>query len=81
MTLSKKREIQIQHIKHELDNGYFPVVYALELQCTYGLPVEITNELAKQHGFKNGVNLAEFNKYMEVHKVRSKVSAKRLFCH
>ena len=81
MTLAERREVQKKHFKNELDAGYFPTVYAMDLQCTYGIPAEITDDIARRNGFPKGVNMDEFSRFMEIHKARSRASAARLFCH
>lgn len=55
----------------------FPGKTAFRLYDTFGFPIEMTAELAKEHGFD--VDMAGYNKAFEEHQAKSKAGAEQKF--
>ncbi len=72
--LKKFQEIISKHIDKEKVLNSEDVFHLFD---TYGFPVELTEELAKEQGFK--VNISEFNKLMEKHRQISRKGAEKKF--
>lgn len=66
-------------ICNEMNNGFFPGVIAFKLFIECGMPFEITDDLARRTGFKNGVNRIEFNRLNDRHRLSGLVSRSKLF--
>jgi len=72
-TLSEKTNAAFQEKRKRTSIFEIPGKYVFKLYDTYGFPYELTEELAKQHGFR--VNYNDFLKHMEKALERSRAAS------
>jgi len=72
----KRFIVMVVLLKHS-KKIYFSGQEAFNLFSTYGFPLELTQELAKEHGYE--VNVNEFNEEMEKHSKLSKTASAGMF--
>lgn len=68
---------EFEKLAHYITNGVVSGKAAFKLYDTYGFPIEMTVELAKEHGLK--VNVEDFEKAFEEHRAKSHAGAEQKF--
>ncbi|MCI9031344.1 MAG: alanine--tRNA ligase [Clostridia bacterium] len=68
---------EFEKLAHYITNGVVSGKAAFKLYDTYGFPIEMTVELAKEHGLK--VNTEDFEKAFEEHRAKSHAGAEQKF--
>jgi len=70
---AEKFKLTLEHGLKEFEKGIDPFILA----TTYGFPIELTEELAKEKGIK--INLEDFNKKMAEHQKLSQTASAGMF--